>query len=565
MFTYPVFIKLTGPEGEMSDGNNYSFQCESEGSNPPADLEWFLKGKKIPNPQVLKSGNSSSSNLSIIADYRLDGENVSCIVFNKELKHKKLISNHTLSIQYSPILKLTMGANLNSNKIIQGTDVFFQCSILSKPKEYKVEWYMNDERVEENISAGIIITDSSLVIQKVGLMAGGEYGCRASNIQGDGYSNKIHLNILYAPRCSRSKGSHLVPIRSRRNLTCSVDSNPQPSSYYWSINTTGQEFKLLNQTEGFLDLSTIETEGTLECFAINSIGEMQKPCSWTAVEIGIPDPPTQCKILNQSVSWMDISCNPAWDGGLDQVFHLEVYNSSPFTLIRNISNTGAPAFTVKRLEPAQHLTMTIYSSNAKGRSSVIEIESSTSKLAAAVLSDGVEEADRAEVPLGIILGVTSTLLIIIIIILLLILARRHRGESMPSDEEMEIRLSTNLLEKSRETPILTSSSLLSKPNQLERQGQKNAGKPRLLDSTEPEPGISDGRFLRSCTGTPDSQYLLHGDEYTNNEAFKEDDYKIYSPDEDTDTFSDFERKQFKGKILNPSVRNINIKINPNYM
>ena len=27
-------------------------------------------------------------------------------------------------------------------------------------------------------------------------MAGGEYGCRASNIQGDGYSNKIHLNIL---------------------------------------------------------------------------------------------------------------------------------------------------------------------------------------------------------------------------------------------------------------------------------------------------------------------------------------------------------------------------------
>ena len=29
----------------------------------------------------------------------------------------------------------------------------------------QVEWYMNDERVEENISAGIIITDSSLVIQ----------------------------------------------------------------------------------------------------------------------------------------------------------------------------------------------------------------------------------------------------------------------------------------------------------------------------------------------------------------------------------------------------------------
>ena len=28
------------------------FQCESEGSNPPADLEWFLQGKKIPNSKV---------------------------------------------------------------------------------------------------------------------------------------------------------------------------------------------------------------------------------------------------------------------------------------------------------------------------------------------------------------------------------------------------------------------------------------------------------------------------------------------------------------------------------
>ena len=139
------------------------------------------------------------------------------------------------------------------------------------------------------------------------------------------------------------------------------------------------------------------------------------------------------------------------------------------------------------------------------------------------------------------------------------------ADQLPIVNDPFCRLSTNLLEKSRETPILTSSSFLSKPNQLERQGQKNAGKPRLIDSTEPKPGISDGRSLRSCTGTPDSQYLLHGDEYTDNDAFKEDDYKMYSPDEDTDTFSDFERKQFKGKILNPSVRNINIKINPNYM
>ena len=47
------------------------------------------------------------------------------------------------------------------------------------------------------------------------------------------------------------------------------------------------KFSFIFLFQGFLDLSTIETEGTLECFAINSIGEMQKPCSWTAVEIGL--------------------------------------------------------------------------------------------------------------------------------------------------------------------------------------------------------------------------------------------------------------------------------------
>ena len=46
-----------------------------------------------------------------------------------------------------------------------------------------------------NRSAGILVTDNSLALQKVTRMSSGRYQCWASNVEGDTISNNITMNI----------------------------------------------------------------------------------------------------------------------------------------------------------------------------------------------------------------------------------------------------------------------------------------------------------------------------------------------------------------------------------
>ena len=50
--------------------------------------------------------------------------------------------------------------------------------------------------VQHNTSAGIIMTNQSLVLQKLKRSSAGIYVCKASNIEGEGSSNAVELNIM---------------------------------------------------------------------------------------------------------------------------------------------------------------------------------------------------------------------------------------------------------------------------------------------------------------------------------------------------------------------------------
>lgn len=77
---------------------------------------------------------------------------------------------------------------------------------------------------------------------------------------------------------------------------------------------------------------------------------------------------------------LDVECMPGPDGGLQQTFHLEAYESRTMRLRHNAS-AGEPAF---RLDPAQllpartpTLQLVLYASNAKGRSQPLAMDGIT--------------------------------------------------------------------------------------------------------------------------------------------------------------------------------------------
>lgn len=49
--------------------------------------------------------------------------------------------------------------------------------------------------IYQNMTAGVILSDQSLVLQNVVRATGGEYTCIATNIEGKGSSNPVNLSV----------------------------------------------------------------------------------------------------------------------------------------------------------------------------------------------------------------------------------------------------------------------------------------------------------------------------------------------------------------------------------
>lgn len=95
---------------------------------------------------------------------------------------------------------------------------------------------------------------------------------------------------------------------------------------------------------------------------------------------GVPDPPHNCSITNRSQSWVHVSCNVGFDGGLPQQFTAEVWRLgvAGSGVVSNSTSRSGPQFTLTSLEPGVAYSVLVYSSNAKGRSGQsVTLETST--------------------------------------------------------------------------------------------------------------------------------------------------------------------------------------------
>lgn len=81
-----------------------------------------------------------------------------------------------------------------------GSDVFMECQLDSNPPIDDLSWYFNDQPVYANVSAGMIISNQSLVLQRIRIEHRGKYQCAAQNLIGRSISNKLDLK----PKCESS-------------------------------------------------------------------------------------------------------------------------------------------------------------------------------------------------------------------------------------------------------------------------------------------------------------------------------------------------------------------------
>ncbi|KAF2352696.1 CD80-like immunoglobulin C2-set [Trinorchestia longiramus] len=213
----PLAVTLHGISTPLSEGVSTSVVCESVGSRPPATLTWWWNDAPLHRtsnlaPEVktqnFDDGNVTRSTLVIAPQLSDEGASVTCGARNSHLNHSLMQDTGTITVHYIPRLQLKPGQSIDLEDIKEGADAYFECDIVANPRAFKVVWLHNGMELEHNVSAGVIQSNQSLVLQRLRRASSGEYICTATNARGTGLSEPVTLVVKFSPLTIRLTTHH---------------------------------------------------------------------------------------------------------------------------------------------------------------------------------------------------------------------------------------------------------------------------------------------------------------------------------------------------------------------
>ncbi|XP_064098553.1 LOW QUALITY PROTEIN: uncharacterized protein LOC135209720 [Macrobrachium nipponense] len=429
----PVEVRILEPNPIVAtSGSTISVVCRALGSHPPAELSWW-RGIRSLEPHVTHAiqdgGNITTASLTIAVTGEDDGATVTCRGVNPALSRgEPLTDRRKLVVYYEPIVDLSLGKPLEAENIKEEDDVYFECNVKSNPKLHRIEWYHNGQEILQDINAGVVVSQQSLVIRGVVRSHSGSYTCVATNAQGRGVSNTFFLTVQHAPICAGSTGTERTQGAARGSVVkakCRVEAEPS-SNLIWSWvrkRTDGSEEILSPDKyviEGLTSTLTVvpgrrEDYGRLLCRATNNVGRQKEACVVNLVPAGPPDTPTNCSATTVNPDGMKpalvVSCLEGFDGGLPQNFLLEAWQDG--LVIANISSEY-PEWVVSTVEAGKRVILNIVGHNIRGRSDPVtmKIQTSSAQHRAAPVQESAGEVPPI---VGAALGGMGVILVLLLV------------------------------------------------------------------------------------------------------------------------------------------------------
>ncbi|XP_066961613.1 uncharacterized protein [Macrobrachium rosenbergii] len=440
-----IGVKLINPGTIWADERSRAV-CQIWGSKPPPNVVWWLGSLMLPPAETKISDddrNVTLSYLDFIPAADDDEAMLICQATNEMLPDQAVQDSTILVVNYAPLVSVHLGRSLDPDKIKEGDDVYFECTVISKPPVFNVIWKHNGVELVEG--SGIILSNMSLVVQGVTRSHGGNYTCHATNVRNTSASPPLHLDVKYTPVCaSEQRQQHSVGKQENAEISCKVDANPKVVSFRWTFNNTAEAIDVpegrfvVVGTESRVNYTPMNEldYGTLLCWANNSIGMQQHPCVFQIVAAGKPDPPHNCRVFDVTISSLQVQCLPGDDGGLNQMFILHLYKIGSVSPIAELSR-ASPSFTINNLRPATSYRIVIASVNEKGTSRLTELNAYTVKVLETLEETSAEPArDRVRgtgFPLAAILGIIGAVVSVALASVVLVWFRVCRN--VARDEE----------------------------------------------------------------------------------------------------------------------------------
>ncbi|XP_076030186.1 uncharacterized protein LOC143018581 [Oratosquilla oratoria] len=440
----PLWVKLLTAREPLRAGRTYELVCQAVGSRPQAVIFWKLDHVTLHNAKhrTTDEGNVTISTLMWSPNAQDAGSRLTCLAKSPALNMAPLHDHWDVDVFYIPEVSLSPGKSLNLSDIEEGDDVYFECSIKSNPKVYKIVWLHQSRELVHNVSSGVIISNQSLVLQRVSRASSGEYHCVASNVEGDGKSNPIHLRVKYTPVCRSDQVLYHGAARHEQvNIPCILDAHPVAVSFRWTFNNSGESVDIPQDhiiAEGsrssvsYTPMTELDY-GTLLCWGTNAVGIQKNPCVFHVFPAGRPDPVHNCSAYNLSVDVVNVRCSAGFDGGLAQTFILELYEPNGSKLLANVSNQ-TPVFSVPDMPPGMTVNAVVYPYNGKGRGGMVSFNAYTLKDVAERRTAAVKPPPPNASPTSVSFSITPVLavvfggaagLLVVVIIILAVVRLRH--------------------------------------------------------------------------------------------------------------------------------------------
>ncbi|XP_035231183.1 nephrin-like isoform X2 [Stegodyphus dumicola] len=283
----PLYVRITTSQKALKVGDSLRLDCETSGSRPAAKIVWWMDNKILQNEKqsFFTNRNVTYSSINLSPGVDDNGKVVICKAENPALPHSDMQDSWYLNIHFPPEVSLQFGANIKYSSIKEGNDVYLECVIKANPPVSELTWFFEGIPFYGNASAGIIISNQSLVLQRVRKEHRGKYRCLAANTEGQGQSLDLLLEVRYAPTCkSTQKSVYGVARNEVVNVTCEVESDPSDVTFRWALNNSIESVALHNFTShGAYSVLTFTPKampefGALLCWGRNVVGEQKEPC-----------------------------------------------------------------------------------------------------------------------------------------------------------------------------------------------------------------------------------------------------------------------------------------------